>query len=128
MTSASPHSSSEIRDALTTDITVDITTIGRRSGEPRRIEIWFLNVGGSIYITGTTGKRDWFANVKANPGLTFHLKESVRADLSATATVVTDRAEREQVFLDANAHWYLGQGETLDDLLEDAPMIRVNFD
>ena len=30
----------EVRDALERDLTIDITTIGRRSGEPRRIEIW----------------------------------------------------------------------------------------
>lgn len=40
-----------IKQALERDRVIDITTIGRQSGEPRRIEIWFLNVDGHIYIT-----------------------------------------------------------------------------
>ena len=84
----------EVQAALATDMTIDITTIGRRSGESRRIEIWFLNVDGVIYITGTPGPRDWFANLAADPSLIFHLKESVVADLPATATIVDQRDER----------------------------------
>ena len=43
----------EVQAALASDLTIDITTIGRHSGAPRRIEIWFLNIDGGIYITGT---------------------------------------------------------------------------
>lgn len=121
-----PHSS-EVELALASDLTIDITTIGRKSGQSRRIEIWFLNVEGDIYITGTPGRRDWFANLQANAGLTFHLKESVRADLDATATVVTDRVERERVFSAPTARWYLEQGDTREEVLSGAPMIRLEF-
>jgi deazaflavin-dependent oxidoreductase (nitroreductase family) len=114
--------------ALGRDMTIDITTIGRRSGEPRRIEIWFLNVDGTIYITGTPGRRDWFANLKATPGFEFHLKESITATLQATATEVVDPDERAKVFADPSASWYLNQGDTLADLIETAPMVRVSFD
>ena len=31
---------------------IDITTTGRRTGEPRRIEIVFHNFGGRLYIWG----------------------------------------------------------------------------
>lgn len=57
----------KIRRALQTDDTIDITTVGRKSGEPRRIEIWFRQVDGRIYITGTPGTRDWYANLLHNP-------------------------------------------------------------
>ena len=63
------------------DLTVDITTIGTRSGEPRRIEIWFHNVDGTVYLTGLPGPRAWYANLLANPRFTFHLKHGVHADL-----------------------------------------------
>jgi len=108
-------------------MTIDITTIGARTGEARRIEIWFLNVEGNIYITGSVGRRDWFANLRANNSFEFHLKESVTADLAATAAVVTDRAERERVFAHPTADWYLRQDDTLADLLDEAPMMRVEF-
>lgn len=42
-----------VQQALITDQVIDITTIGRKSGQPRRIEIWFHNLDGRLYITGT---------------------------------------------------------------------------
>ena len=42
----------DVDAALERGHTIDITTTGRRSGEPRRIEIVFHNVDGRIYISG----------------------------------------------------------------------------
>ena len=44
-----------IKKALETDQTIDIITTGAKSGLPRKIEIWFTNVGGRIIICGTPG-------------------------------------------------------------------------
>ncbi|WP_067499560.1 nitroreductase family deazaflavin-dependent oxidoreductase [Actinoplanes sp. TFC3] len=91
--------SDETATALAQDRVIDITTTGRRTGEPRRIEIWFHRLDGRYYITGSPGRpRDWYANLVAHPGFTFHLKESATADLAATARPVTEQAEREKVF------------------------------
>src|SRR5438477_2585839 len=87
----------DVRAALERDLTIDITTTGRRSGQPRRIEIWFYNVDGRIYLGGTPGPRDWYANLEAHPELVFHLKQSVRADLPALARLITDPTERRAV-------------------------------
>src|SRR4051794_23240769 len=85
-------------EATMADHTVDITTIGARSGAPRRIEIWFHNVEGTVYLTGLPGPRGWYANLLAHPHFTFHLTHAVRADLPATATPVTDPDERARLF------------------------------
>jgi deazaflavin-dependent oxidoreductase (nitroreductase family) len=80
--------------------TIDITTIGRRSGEPRRIEIVFHSFGGRLYISGIPNprrERAWLLNVRANPNLTFHLKQLVQADLPATAREITDPSERREI-------------------------------
>lgn len=121
------HLGHDIRAALERDLTIDITTIGRRSGEPRRIEIWFLNIEGVIYIAGTPGPRDWLANMAANPNFTFHLKESTEADLAAEAVIVTDIDERRRVFEATSSSWYRQQGDDFDDLVASAPMVRVTF-
>ena len=56
-----------VKQALERDRTIDITTRGRQTGQPRRKEIWFHNIEGRLFITGTPGRRDWYANLLANP-------------------------------------------------------------
>jgi deazaflavin-dependent oxidoreductase (nitroreductase family) len=78
---------------------VDITTTGRRTGRPRRIEIFFYRAHGATYLCSGPGggPTSWNANLRANPAFTFHLKNGVKADLPAHATTVTDPAERAAV-------------------------------
>jgi deazaflavin-dependent oxidoreductase (nitroreductase family) len=70
---------------------VEITTVGKRSGTPHRARVGLHNVDRQLIISGQPGKRDWLANLLANPRFTIHLHE---ADVPATATPVTDWAER----------------------------------
>ncbi|HYS01029.1 MAG TPA: nitroreductase/quinone reductase family protein, partial [Candidatus Eisenbacteria bacterium] len=86
----------KIRQALTRGRTIDITTTGRQSGEPRRIEIVFHNIAGRIYLSGMPSRRrrSWLANLEADPHFTFHLKGKTRADLPATARVIDTEPER----------------------------------
>ena len=89
---------SEVVRALERGGVVDITTIGAKSGAERRIEIYFHQFDGRYYITGRPGfKRDWLANLAANPGFTLHLKQAVTADIAAEARVITGEAERAEV-------------------------------
>ncbi|WBB61876.1 nitroreductase/quinone reductase family protein [Streptomyces sp. WMMC500] len=78
---------------------IDITTLGRRTGRARRIEIFFYRAAGTTYLCSGAGgaATDWHANLLANPHFTFHLKNGIRADLPAHATPVTDPAERQAV-------------------------------
>ena len=116
-----------IEKALNRDNTIDITTIGRKSGRPQRIEIWFKQVNGRTYITGTPGPRDWYANMLANPHFTFHLKQSIRADLPARARPVLAEAERRQILADLVMAWYHGQVSSLEDLVAGSPLVEVLF-
>ena len=84
----------QVKRALERDRTIDITTTGRKTELPRRIEIWFHNLDGRLYITGQPGHRDWYANMVINREFTFHLKGSIKADLPARARPITDEAER----------------------------------
>ena len=59
-----------------------------------------LDVGGRYFITGTPGRRDWLANLKADPTLVVHLKRRELIDLPAVARIVEDEATRRDV-LDA---------------------------
>ncbi|GIE89838.1 nitroreductase/quinone reductase family protein [Actinoplanes regularis] len=85
----------EARQALERQRTVEITTIGRRSARPRRIETWRYLAAGRYWLTGSPGSRDWYANVLAHPEFTLHLNE---LDLQVRGRPVTDPDERARVF------------------------------
>lgn len=112
-----------IEVALQQDRVIDITTIGRKSGQPRRFEIWFHNVNGRIFITGTPGKRSWYANMVANPDFTFHLKESVKADIPAKAMAVLDESERRTVFSVITKN--VGREAQLESWVEGSPLLEI---
>ena len=89
-----------IRAALRQGQVIDITTTGRRSGQPRRVEIVFHVFDGRIYISGmprADRQRAWLQNLRADPRLTFHLKNGPVVDLPATARVIDDPTERHAV-------------------------------
>jgi deazaflavin-dependent oxidoreductase (nitroreductase family) len=117
----------QIRDALARDEIVDITTLGRHSGQPRRVEIWFRRLDRKIYITGTPGPRGWYANLLAEPRLVFHLKQSVQADLPAIAHPVLDEEERRRILSAPCMSWYHDQVESLDSLVAGSPLIEVEL-
>ena len=124
-----PESSSAAR-------TIDITTTGAKTGQARRIEIWFYRVDDVVYLSTQPASRSWYANLLANPRFTVHLKNDVRVDLPATAVPVLDADERRRVFsaiIDDLNHprlrAYLAQPvEPLDEWLAGSPLMRVTFD
>lgn len=117
----------KIAQALANDLVIDITTAGRASGEPRRLEIWYHVVDGRYYITGRPGPRSWYANILANPAITFHLKESAQADLPATAHPVTDPAEKRRVFLSAPKLAEYINNQNVEEWVANSPLIEITF-
>jgi deazaflavin-dependent oxidoreductase (nitroreductase family) len=116
-----------IRSALSQSAVVDITTTGRRSGLPRRIEIVYHVVGGRIYISGMprAGRtRSWLLNLESEPRFTFHLKGNVAADLPATARVITDEVERRAILEHVARAW---RRTALDAMVAHSPLIEVTI-
>ena len=110
-----------IRRALSRGHLIDITTTGRHSGRPRRIEVVFHNFGGRLFISGRPGRRGWYANLVAHPGFTFHLKGPVKADLPAIARPITDLAERREVLGQVANAWRMDVGI----LMRGSPLVEV---
>jgi deazaflavin-dependent oxidoreductase (nitroreductase family) len=115
-----------IQRALAQGHTIDMTTTGRRSGQPRRKEIVFHNIGGRLYISGIPrpAKRDWLRNLETDPRLTFHLKGAVQADLPATARVIEDEAERRTILAQVARNW--GRDD-LAEMVRYGPLIEVTL-
>ena len=116
----------QIIAALDRAVTVDITTTGRRSGLPRRIEIWMVKVDGSYLITGTPGARDWYANLQADPRLILHLNDDLVKDLPAQAVPILDPQQRRAVLTAPETEWYRGEAD-LEAMVASSPMVKLVF-
>jgi deazaflavin-dependent oxidoreductase (nitroreductase family) len=118
----------KVREALSRPQSViDMTTTGRKSGEPRRLEIVLHNIDGRLYISGQPSRtrRGWLANLEGNPNLTIHLKRGVKADLPATAREISESVERRRVLEGIARHWNRGD---VDVMMQYSPLIEVTID
>jgi deazaflavin-dependent oxidoreductase (nitroreductase family) len=114
-----------VAGALERGGTVEITTTGRKSGEPRSVVLAFHNVDGRTLLSGKPGfPRSWVANLQADPRLTFRLKGGVAADLPGTARIVSDRGERERLLAPIAEGWRID----LAVMVASAPLVEVTFD
>lgn len=125
-----------IRNALSNDRTIDIITLGAKTGLPRKTEIWFTNVNGRIIICGTPdakgGKghyspRDWLANLRANPDFTFCFKETIQIELPAKAVEIVDPEDRRYLMSAPETKWYRDQVDSIEDLVNESPIVEVFF-
>jgi len=116
-----------MRAALTQGGVIDITTTGRRTGQPRRIEIVFHAFDGRVYISGfpRPKKRSWLANLEAQPRFTFHLKGEVAADLAAVARPIAAEAERREVLAKVAQTW---NWTDIEDAVKMSPLVEVTFE
>jgi len=75
-----------------------LTTIGRVSGKPHEIEIWFGVLDGKLYLlSGGSGDSDWVKNLMKTPQVTVRIAK----------------------------HTFTGRARTLNDQKEDAPVRKL---
>ncbi len=103
-----------------------LTTIGRKSGEPRTIEIWFGLDGGVLYMLAGSGPRaDWVRNFQEQPVVQLRIRKT---SYSGRARVVIDATE------DALARRLLVEkytprhGNSLDSWGREALPVAIDFD
>jgi deazaflavin-dependent oxidoreductase (nitroreductase family) len=119
----------QVKEAMDRGGIADITTIGRKSGKPRRVEIYFHQFDGHYYLTGRHGpKRDWEANIIANPEFMLHLKRGVEADIPVTGVPEPDPEERARILRRALIESWDSPPDRVDKALhkwvEGSPFIR----
>jgi deazaflavin-dependent oxidoreductase (nitroreductase family) len=116
-----------IESALERDQIIDITTIGIKTGQPRRIEIRLYCFDGEVYFSGRPGrKRDWYATLVANPRFTLHLKQSLQADIPARATPIIAEPSRREVL--ARILKERGWEQALEAWVEGSPLVAVHLE
>jgi deazaflavin-dependent oxidoreductase (nitroreductase family) len=115
-----------IRASLHQSQVIDLTTIGRRTGQARKIEIFLHDKDGLLFITGMPRPdrtRDWIHNIAADPHVVVHLKHTITAHLPAVARVVTDPAERRPLMEAAAQRW--GRDD-VDEMVQHSPLIILS--
>lgn len=70
-----------------------LTTVGRRSGTPHTIEIWFARSGPTLYLLAGGGQRaDWVRNLIATPAVRVRVGE---VEVPARARLVPPGSEED---------------------------------
>ena len=71
------------------------------------------------------GRRSWYANLLANAAFTFHLKESVQADLPAMAIPIVNEGRRREVLgvITSRVESQLA----LDEWVAHSPLVEVRI-
>jgi deazaflavin-dependent oxidoreductase (nitroreductase family) len=88
-----------------------LTTVGRRTGLPREIEIWFTERDGRFYIIAEHGERaNWVRNIRENQRVGVRVGE---LQFNGTARLVDDEREPElagtvKALSDAKYGWSSG--------------------
>ena len=127
MAAKSPVSDT-IRAALNRSQVIDLTTTGRKTGQPRRIEIFLHYDLGQLFISGmprADRTRDWIYNIGADPHVVVHLKQSLVADVPASARVVDDPDERRPLIQAAARRW---RRTDIENMLRHSPLIVLSVD
>lgn len=70
-----------------------LTTVGRVSGRPHEIEIWFALAGRTLYMLAGDHGSDWVKNLRKTPRVRLRLRDR---SFEATARVVENPQEDAQ--------------------------------
>jgi deazaflavin-dependent oxidoreductase (nitroreductase family) len=88
----------EFRAALSDAREVEITVIGRRSGDEISLPVWFVDEDDSLYLVPMTGSdSDWYKNLVESPSIRLAVdgkQITARARPITDATAVADVLEK----------------------------------
>lgn len=77
------------------NVVADLVTIGRKTGEPRTVELRFLYLNGNFYATSSKVQgKHWCQNMLKNPAVEINAKGE---KLTCVAAQVTDEALRKKI-------------------------------
>jgi len=100
-----------------------LTTSGRVSGKPHRVEIWFAIVDGSLWVNSGGGRAsDWVRNLIVNPNLVVEVGDE---QWSATATLVDESSAHPARERLAERYQGWSQGNPLSEWASTSLLIRI---
>jgi deazaflavin-dependent oxidoreductase (nitroreductase family) len=101
-----------------------LTTIGRQTGRPHRIEIWFAVEAGRMYLlSGGRDRSDWVRNLQANSHVNVEVHGQAREGLARVLQAGTDEDRRARGLLVAKYR----QGNDLDEWGSTSLAVVIEF-
>ena len=61
--------------AVANQSNAQITTVGRKTGKPHTVTVWFVADGDAIYLTTLDEHRDWVQNAEKSPAVTLSIDD-----------------------------------------------------
>jgi deazaflavin-dependent oxidoreductase (nitroreductase family) len=105
-----------------------LTTTGRVTSNPHKIEIWFGARENSIYLLSGGGRdSDWVKNLLKNPEVTVQIAKTV---FSATARLVTNHEEEmaaRYMLAEKYQEWEDGEKRTLSEWARTALVVAFDL-
>jgi deazaflavin-dependent oxidoreductase (nitroreductase family) len=90
---------------------VYITTTGRKTGLPRQIEIWFVELEDRLYILAEHGlKAKWVQNIVADPNVNVRLGEREFRGVGRVLDEIKDGVRYSKVQAAAKEKYGWGEG------------------
>lgn len=116
---------SEQDDAVSLDVCY-LTTTGRTTGTPHRIEIWFVRVDDTVYLmAGDRDRSDWVRNLMASPHVELELGDRKRA---TRARVVHEASDEDSVARRLMLDKYARSGsEDLDGWARSSLVVAIDW-
>jgi deazaflavin-dependent oxidoreductase (nitroreductase family) len=109
----SPHASmSSARfESLAGEQVLHLTTVGRVTGRPREIEIWFILCREKFYLFSEQGAAaGWVKNIRRNPNVSIRIGERRTKAVAKVLDYRTDRQLWDEVQVIANRKYGWGDG------------------
>ncbi len=91
-----------------------LTTRGRKSGQPREIEIWFTHLDGRYYVIAEYPTSQWVQNLKANPQVQVRVGEKTFAARARVLSTDTDRDQLNVVQELSRKKYGWGDGQVVE--------------
>ena len=86
-----------------------LTTIGRVTGRPHEIEIWFGLEGGTLYLLAGGGERaDWVRNAARQPAVRVRIRETAYSGRARRARDAAEDALARRLLLEKYTPRYSG--------------------
>ena len=100
-----------------------LTTVGRTTGKPHTVELWFAFAGGSIFLSHEGKYTDWMKNITRGRRVRARIG---RLNLEAQATIL-NKGERQQLGKTSLFEKYYGPAPKakIDDWFELSTIIEL---